>query len=97
MLCTSLAYHFSKTSALQRVGLTGELDLRWIPGRDGEKGKLEGATMATLFLPTNKAFRSLPKRLQLFLFSPNGERVLKKLLQFHVVPGLVVHSGILFA
>jgi hypothetical protein len=28
-----------------------------------------------------------------FLFSPFGERILKKLLQFHIVPDYIVHTG----
>jgi hypothetical protein len=82
-----------QTSALQRVGLTEFLDLHWIPGDDKEKGKLGGTPTVTFFAPTNQAFKSLPKKLQWFLFSPFGSRALKKLLQFHIVPGLVAHSG----
>ncbi|KDR81415.1 hypothetical protein GALMADRAFT_239299 [Galerina marginata CBS 339.88] len=76
------------TSTLQRSHLTHDLDLRWVR----EKG-LVGASLVTVFAPTNKAFLSLPKKLRLFLFSPFGERVLKKLLQYHIVPGAVVHSN----
>jgi uncharacterized surface protein with fasciclin (FAS1) repeats len=76
------------TSALQRSWLTHDLDLRWV--RD--KG-LTGASLVTIFAPTNRAFEALPKKLQYYLFSPFGERVLKKLLQYHVVPNTVVHSN----
>ncbi len=49
--------------------------------------------MVTVFAPTNHAFQRLPKRLKFFLFSPFGERVLKKLLQYHIVPDLAFFSG----
>jgi uncharacterized surface protein with fasciclin (FAS1) repeats len=64
--------------------------LHWVPGKGEEKGHLEGVSAATLFLPTNEAFQTLPRRLRLFLF---GKRVLKKLLQYHIVPDIVVHSS----
>jgi len=76
------------TSALQRSELTHDLDLRWV--RD--KG-LTGASLVTIFAPTNRAFEALPKKLQYYLFSPFGERVLKKLLQYHIVPNTAVHSN----
>ena len=47
----------------------------------------------SVFAPTNKAFSRLPHKLKLFLFSPFGEKALKKLLQFHIVPKAVLHSG----
>ncbi|KAF8197430.1 FAS1 domain-containing protein [Pholiota molesta] len=81
--------HFSiLTSALQRSKLTDNLDLRYIHGKG-----LEGTSLVTIFAPTNRAFESLPAKLQLFLFSPFGERVLQKLLQYHIVPGAAVHSN----
>lgn len=77
-----------QTSALQRSELTKDVDLRYIRGKG-----LTGASLVTVFAPTNRAFRALPLRLQLFLFSPFGERVLKKLLQYHIAPDIVVHSS----
>lgn len=77
-----------QTSALQRSKLTDHLDLRYTHGKG-----LEGASLVTIFAPTNRAFESLPAKLQLFLFSPFGERVLQKLLQYHIVPGAAVHSS----
>jgi len=47
----------------------------------------------TIFAPTNRAFERLPVKLKKFLFSPLGEGVLGKLLQYHVVPGAVIHSS----
>jgi uncharacterized surface protein with fasciclin (FAS1) repeats len=74
------------STALQRTGLTNDLDLH------GENGRILGATTATLFAPTNSAFERLPFKLRLFLFSPFGENVLRKLLEYHVVPNIVLHS-----
>ncbi|KAF5386705.1 hypothetical protein D9615_001731 [Tricholomella constricta] len=81
------------TSAIQRTGLTDSLDMRYVRGKNNEKGSLEGATAVTVFAPSNHAFQSLPKKLGLFLFSPFGTRVLRKLLQYHIVPDLVFHTG----
>lgn len=79
-----------QTSTLQRAALTDFLDLRFIPGEDG---KLEGANTVTVFAPSNRAFQALPKKLQLFLFSTYGGSALQKLLQYHIVPNLSLHSG----
>lgn len=77
----------SQTSALQRVGLTDELEWSDI------HGPLSGSPAVTVFAPTNRAFARLPRRLRRFLFSPFGEKALKKLLQFHIVPEFVLHSS----
>ncbi|KZP29961.1 FAS1 domain-containing protein [Athelia psychrophila] len=90
--------HFaSLSSALQRVKLANAVEWRYVHNEDSEDGKwqLEGAASSTLFAPLNSAFAKLPWKLQLFLFSPFGERVLGRLLQFHVVPGFVLHSDYL--
>ncbi|CDO74727.1 hypothetical protein BN946_scf184593.g9 [Trametes cinnabarina] len=79
------------TSALQRVGLTDAVEWHEVPSSEG-KHTVEGSPAVTVFAPTNKAFSRLPTRLQHFLFSPFGEKVLKKLLQFHIVPELVLHA-----
>ncbi|KAL0947253.1 hypothetical protein HGRIS_013374 [Hohenbuehelia grisea] len=84
------------TSALQRAGLTDSVDRHWVPGKDGEKGSLEGATTLTAFLPTNRAFDTLPPRLRFFLFSPFGEWILKKLIQYHTVPDLWIHNDYVY-
>lgn len=47
----------------------------------------------TFFAPTNGAFRRLPKRLKFYLFSPFGERALKKILAYHIVPDFILHSS----
>jgi len=81
------------TSAIQRVYLLDELDIRYIPGKDkDDHGKFEGAKAVTVFAPTNKAFKELPGKLKLFLFSPLGGRVLRKILQYHIVPNFILHS-----
>jgi hypothetical protein len=85
---------FGQTSGLQRVGLANAVEWRYVPGTgDDKKWKVEGTGSATFFVPSNLAFKKLPWKLELFLFSPFGEGVLKKLLQFHVVPNIVLHSG----
>ncbi|KAF8906022.1 FAS1 domain-containing protein [Gymnopilus junonius] len=76
------------TSALQRSGLTRNLDLRWVRGKG-----LKGTPLVTIFAPTNRAFEALPRNLRSYLFSPFGERTLKKLLQYHIVPHTVLHSN----
>lgn len=43
-------------------------------------------------MPLNEAWNKLPSDLQLFLFSPAGERTLRKLLAWHVVPNAAVFS-----
>lgn len=80
------------TSAIQRMGLTDNIDLHYVRGLDGHQGHFEGASTVTVFAPTNRAFEVLPEKLRLFLFSPFGAPALKKLLQFHIVPDLVLHS-----
>ncbi|KAI0807075.1 FAS1 domain-containing protein [Fomes fomentarius] len=77
------------TSALQRVGLTDQLEWSDI------HGPVSGSPAVTVFAPTNRAFARLPRRLRRFLFSPFGEKALKKLLQFHIVPEFVLHSNYL--
>jgi len=75
------------TSSLQRSKLTDLLDLRYVH----DKG-FEGSYLVTVFAPTNRAFEKLPRRLKLFLFSPFGERILQKLLRYHIVPELAFFS-----
>lgn len=84
---------YLQTSAIQRTGLTEALERVYKHGKGGEKGTISGATALTFFAPSNRAFEKLPRKLRFFLFSPFGQRALKKLLQFHIVPGIVLHSG----
>jgi uncharacterized surface protein with fasciclin (FAS1) repeats len=76
------------TSALQRTALTGDVNWEWLHSEH----KMIGTNAVTFFAPSNRAFSRLPFRLRRFLFSPFGARALRKLLQFHIVPGLVLHS-----
>lgn len=88
-----LIHPHKQTSAIQRVGLTDAVDWRYIRGEKGEKGTVEGSPSTTIFAPTNQAWQHLPWKLKLFLFSPFGERVLTKLIQFHIAPDVILHSG----
>jgi uncharacterized surface protein with fasciclin (FAS1) repeats len=84
--------HFSTlTSALQRSNLTQLVDFRHVRHR-GHASGFEGSNLVTVFAPTNHAFQTLPRKLKLFLFSPFGERVLQKLLRFHIVPDVAFFS-----
>jgi uncharacterized surface protein with fasciclin (FAS1) repeats len=75
------------------VGLTSSVDRWHFPGNDGKKGGFRGATTTTVFAPTSGAFQRLPKKLKTFLFSPIGEKALRKILEYHIVPDFVLHSG----
>ncbi|PVF99072.1 hypothetical protein CPB86DRAFT_774487 [Serendipita vermifera] len=80
------------TSALQKVGLDDELQWRWKKSSETEGD----GPVVSLFAPNDFAFKRLPWRLRVFLFSPAGEKVLKKLLQFHIVPDYILHSDWLY-
>lgn len=80
------------TSAIQRVELTGAIDRWWTPGKDGGHGSFVGAEITTFFAPTSGAFKRLPHKLRHFLFSPFGTKALKKLLEYHIVPQVVLHT-----
>lgn len=80
------------TSAIQRVELTGAIDRWWTPGKDGGHGSFVGAEITTFFAPTSGAFQRLPHKLRHFLFSPFGTKALKKLLEYHIVPQVVLHT-----
>ncbi|KAL6309175.1 FAS1 domain-containing protein [Sparassis latifolia] len=73
------------TSALGRVGIANKIDYH----HNGENG---GTPAVTFFAPTNKAFDKLPRKLKFYLFSPFGEKALKKLLEYHIAPGFILHS-----
>ncbi|THH31759.1 hypothetical protein EUX98_g2420 [Antrodiella citrinella] len=85
-------YFSTFTSAVQRTGLTDAADWHYIRGKDGEKGTVEGSPSITVFAPINAAWKKLPWKLRLFLFSPFGEKILGKLVQYHVVPDVILHS-----
>lgn len=46
----------------------------------------------TIFAPTNVAFAKIPFKIRTFLFSPFGRNILKKVLEYHVVPQYVFHT-----
>ncbi|KAG9031834.1 hypothetical protein FRB95_002279 [Tulasnella sp. JGI-2019a] len=51
-----------------------------------------GSPDTTLFVPTNEAWERLPEDLLLYLFSPRGERTLRKLMAFHTLPDNIVFT-----
>ncbi|KZT11453.1 uncharacterized protein LAESUDRAFT_809380 [Laetiporus sulphureus 93-53] len=77
----------TRTSALGHVGLSDAADFHQVAG-DGMKG----SPAVTFFAPTNKAFANLPGSLKSYLFTPIGQKALKKLLQFYIIPEFVLHS-----
>lgn len=80
------------TSALQKVGLDNELQWRW-----KAKGEFEGdGPTVSLFAPNDFAWKRLPPRLRLWLFSPAGEKTLKKLLSYHIVPNWILHADFVY-
>ncbi|KAG8995656.1 hypothetical protein FRB94_008881 [Tulasnella sp. JGI-2019a] len=52
----------------------------------------QGSPDTTLFVPTNEAWERLPEDLLLYLFSPRGERTLRKLMAFHTLPDNIVFT-----
>lgn len=46
----------------------------------------------TLFAPSNDAFKRLGTRIVAFLFSDHGEKYLKALLEYHIVPNFTLYS-----
>ena len=86
-----------QTSAIQRAELTDYLDIRFVHKSEEDDGKesfgFKGSPAVTVFAPTNAAFRKLPWKLRRFLFSPFGRRVLRKLLEYHIVPDYIFHTG----
>lgn len=86
-----------QTSAIQRAELTDYLDFRFVRKSEEDHGKesfvFRGSPAVTVFAPTNAAFEELPWKLRRFLFSPFGRRVLRKLLEYHIVPDYIFHTG----
>lgn len=75
--------------------MTNLVDYRLVRDAETKQVYTEGAPVVTVFAPSNAAFEKLPLKLKFFLFSPFGENVLKKILQYHIVPTTVIHSGAL--
>ncbi|KAG8629602.1 hypothetical protein KVT40_003467 [Elsinoe batatas] len=68
---------------LTKTGLLDDL------AKDNSKG-------GTLFAPSNFAFQKLGPRVNGFLFSKYGQKYLKALLQYHVVPHTTVYSDAVY-
>lgn len=69
------------------------MDFRFVKDNGEGELRVEGSPAVTVFAPTNKAFEALPSDLRLYLFSPFGKRALRKVLEYHIVPEFVLHSG----
>lgn len=93
-ILTSTYLVVCQSTILQRTDLHNFVEWRYLPikDKDGE-GSVDGNPAVAHFVPTNSAFRRLPSKLLLFLFSPFGEHALKKILAYHIVPNYVLHSG----
>ncbi|KAJ5245243.1 hypothetical protein N7489_005339 [Penicillium chrysogenum] len=51
----------------------------------------------TTFAPTKAAFRRLGEQANRFLFSRQGERCLRALMQYHIVPNRTLYSDVLYS
>lgn len=67
---------------LLKTGLLDELDA---PHKGG-----------TFFAPSNFAFAKLGPKINAFLFSKYGEKYLKALLEYHIVPGTTLYSDAVY-
>jgi uncharacterized surface protein with fasciclin (FAS1) repeats len=63
-------------------------------GKTGLLKEIEDAphTGGTLFAPSNFAFKKLGPKINAFLFSKHGEKYLKALLQYHIVPNQTLYQ-----
>ncbi|KAL5334924.1 Fasciclin domain-containing protein [Aspergillus crustosus] len=50
----------------------------------------------TIFTPSNKAFEHLGLKINAFLFSPFGEKYLRALVKYHIVPNTTVYSDTVY-
>ena len=85
------------TSATQKVD--GQKFLTWSYDHEASKPgkpKFTGTPAATLFAPTNGAFAILPPGLKLYLFSPFGDRAMKKLLSYHYIPKTLLMTELMY-
>ncbi|RPA83800.1 FAS1 domain-containing protein [Ascobolus immersus RN42] len=53
-------------------------------------------TGLTIFPPSNRRWEELPWDIRTFLFSPHGEKYLKALVQYHIVPKLIQYTDEVF-
>lgn len=67
-------------------------------GKTGLLEKLNTTDHAggTLFAPSNFAFQKLGPKINAFLFSQYGQKYLKALLEYHVVPGTTLYSDAIY-
>jgi uncharacterized surface protein with fasciclin (FAS1) repeats len=80
------------TSAAQKVSLEDALQYHYVHDKEDKKGDFKGAPDVTLFAPSNDAWKKLPEKLIIYLFSPFGTSALRKLLLFHTVPNYLIFS-----
>ncbi|PCH00329.1 Hypothetical protein PENO1_025030 [Penicillium occitanis (nom. inval.)] len=83
----------AKTAIEFAPSLFSTLDLALI--KTGLIDKLDPSTAkigGTFFAPTNQAFAKLPATVNAFLFSAAGQKYLKALLKYHLVPGHIVFT-----
>jgi len=88
-------------TALLKTNLQNNLEFNSDFKKKGHGGKhLEhhndrhgkGSPVTTFFVPSNDAWNKLPEDLVFFLFSPAGERTLRKLMSWHTLPDTVVFT-----
>lgn len=84
MLHQSPADFSTFTLALARTKLASKLDPAQRRG-------------GTTFAPTNAAFRRLGEHANRFLFSTQGEKCLRALMQYHIVPNRTLYSDVLYS
>lgn len=85
---------FSAKTAIELLpSLFSTLDLALIKtGLIDDFDPSTAKTGGTFFAPTNRAFAKLPAKVNAFLFSPAGQKYLKALLKYHIIPGHTVFT-----
>jgi len=84
-LKTNLQNNYEFNSGYKRKG-----DQKHIGHHNDRYGR--GSPATTVFVPSNEAWNKLPKDLIFYLFSPAGERTLRKLMAWHTLPDQVVFT-----
>jgi uncharacterized surface protein with fasciclin (FAS1) repeats len=89
-------------TALLKTNLQSNYEFNSHYDKDKESGKHHhdhhndrfgpGSPATTTFVPSNQAWERLPEDLRIFLFSPVGERTLRKLMAWHTLPDTVVFT-----
>ncbi|GIC91686.1 fasciclin domain-containing protein [Aspergillus udagawae] len=86
-LLTIVPSEFSTfTLGLYKTGLATALNESSTPHHHG----------GTVFAPSNSAFKHLGFKINAFLFSPPGEKYLRALLQYHIVPNRTLYSDVFY-